>query len=126
MVNTAADGAVSGPGQLNLRQAVNLANVLTGADTITFDSTVFATAQTITLAQGQITLSNRTGVATIAGPAGGVTVSGNNASRVFQVDGGVTASISGLTIAGGPYHWLRRRNLQQLRHPDALRLHVDR
>ena len=30
-----------------------------------------------------------------------MTVSGNNASRVFQVDAGVTASISGLTITGG-------------------------
>jgi hypothetical protein len=30
-----------------------------------------------------------------------VTVSGNNASRVFQVDSLVTASISGLTISGG-------------------------
>ena len=38
---------------------------------------------------------------TITGPAAGVTVSGNNASRVFQVDPSVTASISGLTITGG-------------------------
>ena len=30
-----------------------------------------------------------------------MTVSGGNASRVFQVDPGVTASISGLTITGG-------------------------
>ena len=30
-----------------------------------------------------------------------MTVSGNNASRVFQVDSGVTATISGLTISGG-------------------------
>ena len=30
-----------------------------------------------------------------------MTISGNNASRVFQVDQGVTASFSGLTITGG-------------------------
>ena len=30
-----------------------------------------------------------------------MTVNGDGASRVFQVDGGVTASISGLTITGG-------------------------
>ena len=38
---------------------------------------------------------------TITGPAAGVTVSGGNLSRVFQVDPMVTASISGLTITGG-------------------------
>ena len=35
------------------------------------------------------------------GPAVGVTVSGNHASGVFQVNSGVTASMSGLTITGG-------------------------
>ncbi len=30
-----------------------------------------------------------------------MTVNGGGMSRVFQVDGGVTASISGLTITGG-------------------------
>ena len=35
------------------------------------------------------------------GPKAGVTVDAGGASRVFQVDGGVTASISGLTITGG-------------------------
>ena len=35
------------------------------------------------------------------GPKAGVTVNAGGASRVFQVDAGVTASISGLTIAGG-------------------------
>ena len=30
-----------------------------------------------------------------------MTIGGNNASRVFEVDQGVTAILSGLTIAGG-------------------------
>jgi predicted outer membrane repeat protein len=34
-------------------------------------------------------------------PAGGLTISGGGLSRVFEVDGGVTASLSGLTITGG-------------------------
>ena len=63
--------------------------------------TVFATPQTITLGGTQLTLSNTTGTETITGPAAGVTVSGGGNSRVFQVDSGVTASISGLTITGG-------------------------
>ena len=46
-------------------------------------------------------MSDTGGHQTITGPAAGVTVSGNQASRVFQVDGLVTASISGLTITGG-------------------------
>src|SRR5439155_1231749 len=68
---------------------------------IVFDSTVFNTPQTITLAGTQLELSDTTGATTITGPAAGVTVSGNNASRVFQVDALVTASISGLTMTGG-------------------------
>ncbi len=62
---------------------------------------MFKTPQTITLNGTQLELSDTTGTETITGPAAGVTVSGNNASRVFQVDGSVTASISALTITGG-------------------------
>ena len=35
------------------------------------------------------------------GPSAGVVISGNNAVGVFQVDGGVTATLAGLTISGG-------------------------
>ena len=89
----------SGPG--SLRQAIEGANAQQGASDITFDPTAFATPQTITLTSGQLELSETTGTETITGPAAGVTVSGNNASRVFQVDANVRASISGLTITGG-------------------------
>ena len=58
---------------------------------------------TITLLQGQLDLSNKANATTIYdGPGNGsVTISGNDAGRVFQIDGGVTASISGVTITGG-------------------------
>ena len=46
VVNTTIDGVGSPLGDLSLRQAVNLANALNAAETITFDPTVFATAQT--------------------------------------------------------------------------------
>ncbi len=62
---------------------------------------MFKTPQTITLAGTQLELSDTTGTETITGPKPGVTVSGGGHSRVFQVDGGVTATISGLTITGG-------------------------
>ena len=68
-----------------LRWAVAQAN-LGGDNTIAFDSTVFDTPQTITLAGTQLELSDTTGTETITGPAAGVTVDGGNASRVFQVD----------------------------------------
>src|SRR5262249_57691059 len=54
-----------------------------------------------TVSGGQLERTDRSGTETIPGPAAGVTISGNNASRVFQIDGGVTAPISGLTITGG-------------------------
>ena len=62
---------------------------------------MFKTPQTITLTGTQLELSNTIETETITGPAAGVTVSGGGLSRVFQVDGLVTASISGLTITGG-------------------------
>ena len=89
----------SGPG--SLRQAIAGANAQPGANDITFDPTAFATAQTITLTSGQLELSDTTGTETITGPAAGLTVSADGASRLFQVDKGVTASISGLTVTGG-------------------------
>ena len=52
----------------------------------------------------QLELSNTTGTETIYGPGGGRDGQRQQASRVFQVDGGVTASISGLTITGGRTH----------------------
>ena len=100
VVNTTIDGTGSPSGDLSLRQAVNLANALGGAEAITFDPTVFATQQTITLDGTQLEL--KSGMVTITGPGANLlSVSGNNASRVFQVDTNVTASISGLTITGG-------------------------
>ncbi len=55
----------------------------------------------ITLSQGQLELSNATIRPQIDGPTAALTVSGGGASRVFQIDPGVTATLSGLTITGG-------------------------
>src|SRR5262249_29632988 len=56
-------------------------------------------AGTVTLTAGQLTLDHDLA---IAGPGASViTVSGNDAFRVFEVLPGVTAALSGLTIAGG-------------------------
>ena len=99
VVNNPTDTPVTG--ETDLRQAIGQANSTGGAETITFDPTVFASPQTITLTGGQLELSDTSGTETITGPAAGVTVSGGGTSRVFQVDSGVTADLSGLTITGG-------------------------
>src|SRR5262249_49241867 len=101
-------------GQLNpsstsvtLRDAVNAANNTAGADTISFDPTVFppnaSSPTTITLTGGTpLTLKVTGGATTISGPgAGQVAVSGGNLSTVFVVQAGEVAAISGLTITGG-------------------------
>ncbi len=96
-VNSTLDNGSVG----TLRWAVGQANSAGGAETIAFDNKVFKTPQTITLTGTQLELTDTTGTETITGPKAGVTVSGGGLSRVFQVDGGVTATISGLTITGG-------------------------
>ena len=55
------------------------------------------------LTAGPLELSQTSGLETITGPQAAVTISGGGKSGVFQVDRGVTASISGLTITGGAH-----------------------
>jgi hypothetical protein len=85
----------------DLRYCLTQANGNNQANIIKFDPTVFGSPQTITLSGTQLEISDTGGTQTINGPKVGVTLSGNYASRVFQIDRLVTASISGLTISGG-------------------------
>ncbi len=98
VVKTTSDSTAPA-GEFNLRGAIDLANILTGAQTITFDPTVFATAQTIGLTAGPLVLSQTSGLETINGSHAGVTISGGGTSGVFQVFG--DAALSGLTITDG-------------------------
>jgi hypothetical protein len=92
-----------------LRWAVAEADKTTGDNIINFGNAVTGT---ITLSGTQLELKNTSGDPTqtikIDGPGASVlSVDGNDiagpskASRVFQIDSGVTASISGLTITHG-------------------------
>lgn len=85
----------------SLRQAITDANTAASADTIVFDSS-FNTARTITLA-GTVLLIGTNADLTITGPGANLlTVSGNNVSRVFQIQSGIgQVTISGMTITGG-------------------------
>ncbi|MBD2561393.1 MULTISPECIES: beta strand repeat-containing protein [Nostoc] len=89
-------------GEGSLRQAILNANAFAGANTITFAGSVFtdATPDTITLTSGQLTITDDV---TIQGTgANQLTVSGNNASRVFTISNfGTDATIDALTIANG-------------------------
>ena len=100
-VTSLGDAGIGSGDAGDLRYCLNQANADGGANRIVFSSTVFGTPQTITLSGSQLELEDTVGTQTITGPAAGVTISGGGNSRVFQVDSGVTASISGLTISGG-------------------------
>ena len=54
---------------------------------------------TITLSSGQLVVNKSLDIEWLN--AGNLTVSGNNASRVFDIQGGATVTIGGLTIADG-------------------------
>jgi CSLREA domain-containing protein len=91
-VTNTTDGAAPGPAG-SLRKAINDA---AAGDTINFSVSVPAG---ITLTAGQLLISKNL---TIVGPgARNLTISGNNASRIFEVAAGVTMDMSGLTLTGG-------------------------
>jgi predicted outer membrane repeat protein len=100
VVNSTSDTA-TGNGIVTLRDAIVAANASSTPTTITFDPTVFATAQTITLAGTQLELSNTAEATTITGPASGVTINCGGQSQFLLVDSNVTASIANLTIENG-------------------------
>ncbi len=81
-------------GEGSLRQAIDNANAFSSNDTITFSGV----SGTITLTSGQLALANN-GTLIIEG--GGITVSGNNASRVFEVNSGANVTLNGMTITSG-------------------------
>ena len=99
VVNTTTGGVGSAPGNLTLRQAVNLANTLPTADTISF-SALFNTAQTISVATGQLVLVDTAGT-TIVGPSSSLlTIDAGKVTRGVAVYGG-NATLAGLTITNG-------------------------
>ena len=86
--NSADNGAGS------LRKA--LSTVCVGG-TINFSDTL--AGQTITLVSGPLTLGKNVTIDASAAP--GLSISGNNASRVFEVNAGTTATVKHLTVKNG-------------------------
>ena len=86
----------------SLREAVAAANLSAEADRIRFDTTAFASPQTITLTLGELVLSQPQAPILIDGPgANRLTISGNNASRIITIGRNVFAVIRGFTFTGG-------------------------
>ena len=95
-VTSLGDGTASAtrcPSTTNCRLRDAIAKAVAG-DTITFSVT-----GTITLTSGQLNLTRNV---TINGPGATLlTISGNNVSRVFNINSGITVTISALRIANG-------------------------
>jgi CSLREA domain-containing protein len=108
-VNTtldADDGACTPIGTGNgctLREAINAANADAGAETITFNPTVFAAPGPYTINLGSVLPDLSTDM-TISGPGANVLTIKRNvagAFRIFSVSNNATVSISGLTVTNG-------------------------
>jgi predicted outer membrane repeat protein len=117
-VNSTADTANDSDPYLTLREAITLLNspslpsdlspqiraqisgtVHGGDDHIVFDPGLAGAA--IVLSGTQIELSWVGSPLTIDGGTAGITLDGNNASRIFQVDSGVRVSLTHLTVQDG-------------------------
>jgi hypothetical protein len=79
VVGVATDGDGAPAGAMDLRGAVDLADIASAAATITFDPTAFGTARTITLTAGPLPLTGTGGTIAIDGPSAGLSVSGGAA-----------------------------------------------
>src|SRR5262249_23576596 len=89
---TVTNNQDSGPS--SLRGEIKAAK---NGDTIVFDPSL--DGQTITLTSGELLINKNL---TISGPGAGLlTISGNNASREFEVASGMQVTLSGLTMSNG-------------------------
>ncbi len=104
-VNSIADGVDDfNSGVTTLRDAINQANADDGEDLIVFDRSKFSSAQTITLSLGELDITHNLDIIAPRDELTGadlVTVSGNKASRVFEIEPGATVTLSGLIVADG-------------------------
>src|SRR5581483_10893727 len=80
----------------SLRYEIQAANNTPGANTIDFAHGLHGV---LTLAQGQLNITNSL---TIDGPgANKLAINGNSASRIFDISGGTTVALFGLTLSSG-------------------------
>ena len=94
---------INNAGAGSLRQAILNANALAGADDIRFDPTVFNGAQAAITLATTLDINTFAGGLTISGAFGAsnVTVSGNNAVRVFNITGSGNTTFDSLRVVNG-------------------------
>ncbi len=101
LIVTSTDDSVAFDSEVSLREAIIAAEAIPGDNTILFDSTVFATAQTIQLGLGQLSSLDDNAL-TIDGPGRDlVTIDGQSNSRVLFFGGSGDLTVDGITITGG-------------------------
>jgi predicted outer membrane repeat protein len=103
VVNTAADQVDAvGSSVVSLRDAVNLANSRSGADTIAFDPSVFPpnSFTVITLSRGSLAFTDTTGQTTVDG-LGRVAINGQGATTDVVVGPNASVSLQHISIIGG-------------------------
>jgi len=96
-VTTALDVVNASDGVTSLREAVALANANAGSDTIVFDASL--AGATLVLTAGQLSLTGPTVINGLG--MGQLTISGNDASRIFTVAANAPVTITDLTIRDG-------------------------
>ncbi len=94
-VNSTADTIDPIDGKFTLREAIDLANRTPGSQTINFD--LGPGAQTILLTGGQLTVQDTL----IINSTGNLTIDGNKRSRIFEINGNVSATLSKLKLVNG-------------------------
>ena len=93
--------SLNGSGKRSLREAIRDADNANSGEfrTINFDPTL--NEETITLTMGQLAITDQAVKITGEGIAGGVTISGGDASRVFNIDATSEVVLECLTIRDG-------------------------
>jgi hypothetical protein len=104
VVNTISDDPI-GPNQLSLRDAINLADAMGGNQRISFATSLTANGPAtinLTAGLGALHTNDPVGTLTIDGPGSSLlSINAEGHSGVFNIGGGGTTAISGLTITGG-------------------------
>ena len=85
----------------SLREAVAAANAAAGNDNIYFALPLFASPQTITLSLGEIVFGANGSTTVYGTGANRLTISGNNASRIFSTGAMVVANIHHMRLTAG-------------------------
>ena len=108
-------------GNLSLREAIEIAKTIPGDNTITFDTTLLSTPQTITVNQ-PLAIDDEEAEVHVSGPGADLlTVRGGFDSStqlyvdsVFVIETDTTTTLSGLKVSGGRYQGIENDGILQL------------